>query len=210
MTFEDAARLCQAAELTLLRYSGKAQREKSLLRCDRCGHEFEMLVGLLKSGKNCFCRKTSPANTSQPTLKLQEPVSESATTKTDDYSREVTEIIAEAKERNQKLAQRRKELRKLPIPDGIEIDCMLPDSWHARCTVCGNDWWAPDYVIKAHGCVCCRLEKEFTEPFTEEELSIAAAVTLDEILKAIYNGTLHDLIKEAKSRIVKARHTKAG
>ena len=52
ITLEDAENICKSVGITLIHYSGKG-REKSQLRCDRCGHEWQTPILNIKKGRSC-------------------------------------------------------------------------------------------------------------------------------------------------------------
>jgi len=149
MTLEEAQEICAAANLELIAYSGKA-RKPSKMRCTVCATEFDLAVGQIRNGRGCPNRRNHEQLQSADTAVLSEHI-----------------------EPNTCEAPPINPVSQMPIPDGIEIDCMQGNQWHARCTVCGDEWWGTEGCIKKFGCAKCRLEKELSAPFTAEELAEA-------------------------------------
>jgi len=50
-TIEEAQNICNANQFTLIQYSGMIQRQKSTVRCNLCGNDWDVVIGTLKSGK---------------------------------------------------------------------------------------------------------------------------------------------------------------
>lgn len=72
MDVGQAVEICNDSQIMLLEYSGKA-REKSLLRCARCGREWYMPVGHIRIGRGCSACKSPLPNTEAETALPEVP-----------------------------------------------------------------------------------------------------------------------------------------
>ena len=73
-THEEASNICKQANLTLLEYPGKA-RDKSTVKCNQCGHEWQTTILNIKRGTSCSKYRVKISVPTKSTPEVEEIVS---------------------------------------------------------------------------------------------------------------------------------------
>jgi rubrerythrin len=179
MSLEEATKICNDANVELITYSGKAQRDKSRLKCKVCSREFDMVVGAVKAGRGCTCKGVIPekpepeqliaANTvlieldqiAEKIDQLRSALITHKASKADVKDPKLAKTVAEAnvtlaniKRWHKQRIERNEQWISKNLTDMSIVRSTL-ENHTVRCNLCGYEWTASVHDLQKVNCPNC-------------------------------------------------------